>query len=267
MDEALERNRKAKAVVVVDKPKGTKKEVGLAHYNFDKLARMCGAGLNVALIGEAGTGKTYAAEQVASALSLKAYTMSFNKRMTSADLKGQMLNEYQPSPLYHAFKDGGVLILDEFDRSNTEVTVLLNNMLSGSSYLWPNGEQTPKHPDFRVVACQNTTGTGGSKAYAAASRQDGATLNRFVKLSWNTDEQLELEIAGDNEATRTVQALRANARKMGMTELIISPRQSIDANKLMSVGFTLKEAIHHTILEGLADDQIKRLTSGVEALS
>lgn len=252
--------------VVVKLPKKPEKDAGLCHYNFDKLVKMVGARLNVALVGEAGTGKTYAAEQVAKVLNLNHYTVSFHARMTATDLKGYMdaTGKYNHSPLYSAFKDGGVLVLDEFDRSNTEVTVSLNNMLSGSSYLFANGETVPKHKDFVVIACQNTTGTGGSKAYAAASRQDGATLNRFVKLEWDTDEALEISVTGNTLATRAVQQIRRNAREMSMTDIIISPRQSIDSNKLMEVGFTIEEALEHTILFGLKDDVRKRLLKDVK---
>lgn len=248
------------ARIVVEVPKSKPVEVDLCHYNFDKLVRMAGARLNIALIGEAGSGKTHGAQQCASVLGLKHYTMSFHAKMTATDLRGycDAVGKYNASPIYTALKEGGVLILDEFDRANTEVTVSLNNLLAGSSYLFPNGEEVAKHPDFIVIACQNTTGHGASKQYASASRQDGATLNRFVKLEWNTDEALERCVAGDTEATAEVQRIRRKARELGM-DLIISPRQSIDANKLMAVGFSLEDAIRHTITECLAPDQVERL--------
>lgn len=250
-------------VEVVHKSITTKVEK--AHKNFDKLMRMMGTKSNIALIGEAGTGKTFAAQDAARCLNLQHYTMSFHAKMTSTDLRGycDANGNYHASPIYTAFKEGGVLILDEFDRANTEVVVSLNNLLSGQSYLFPNGENVTKSEDFYVIACQNTTGNGGSKAYASAKRQDGATLNRFMKLDWDTDEALEIAIAGDTNATQAVQKIRKNARELMMTEIIISPRQSIDANKLVCAGFTLDEAIHHTITMGLGDDQVKRLLNGV----
>jgi ABC-type dipeptide/oligopeptide/nickel transport system ATPase component len=252
-------------VIEVKLPKKAPKKVERTHYNFEKLVRMSSAKLNVALIGESGSGKSFGSVQLAEALGLEHYTMSLHGKMTATDLRGycDANGKYNDSPIYKAFKNGGLLVLDEFDRSNTEVTVSLNNLLAGSSYLFPNGEQVKKHEEFRVIACQNTTGTGGSKTYAAAQRQDGATLNRFVKLEWNIDEALEIAVAGNTIATRAVQKMRHNAREMAMTDIIISPRQSIDSNKLMEVGFTLEEALEHTILHGLADDVRKRLMNGV----
>ena len=239
-------------------------DVGVCHTNFEKLVKMVGARLNVALIGEAGSGKTHGAQQCADAIGLPHYTISFHAKMTSTDLRGYMdaVGKYNASPLYTALKDGGVLILDEFDRANTEVVVSLNNLLAGDNYLFPNGENVSKHANFIAIACQNTSGSGASKQYAAASRQDASTLNRFVKLEWNTDEGLERAVAGDTEVTRKVQKIRANAREMGM-DIVISPRQSIHANTLMSIGFSEDEALQYSIFECLADDQVKRLKQAI----
>jgi len=116
-----------------------------------------------------------------------------------------------------------------------------------------------------VVACQNTTGMGPSKRYTAARAQDGSTLNRFVRLDWDTDEALETSICGNTIATRAVQQMRKNARKLSMDSLIISPRQSIHANELVNNGgFSVEEALEHSITLGLADDVKKRLMADVK---
>jgi hypothetical protein len=62
--------------------------------------------------------------------------------------------------------------------------------------------------------------------------------------------------------TRKVQKIRANAREMGM-DIVISPRQSIHANTLMSIGFSEDEALQYSIFECLADDQVKRLKQAI----
>jgi hypothetical protein len=233
----------------------------IAHHNLHHLIKMVALKLNVALIGEAGSGKTFGAEQAANALGLRFLPMSFHAKMTATDIKGycDANGNYVPSILYDAFKNGGVLCLDEFDRSNTEVTVSLNNMLAGSAYMFPNNEIVRKHDDFRVIACQNTTGSGGSKTYAAASRQDSSTLNRFVKIEWNIDETMERKVAGDNHATEKVQAIRRKARELGV-DIVISPRQSIHVNALMDSGYSLGEALNYAIYNCLADDVKERLS-------
>lgn len=236
-----------------------------AHENFPKLVKMLGAKMNVALIGEAGSGKSVAAVQSAQALNLDYYTFSFNQKVMPHDLVGFMspiTGEYVASNIRKAYENGGVLILDEFDRANTEVTIALNGMLANDDYMFPDG-MVKKHEEFRVVACQNTNGLGGSKVYASAKRQDGSTLNRFVKLEFNIDPKLELAICGDTDATRAVQQIRANAKSLSMDDVLVTPRQAIDSNKLVSIGFSLADAIEHTCLVGFADDVKKRLLNGV----
>lgn len=241
------------------------KRVEKAHENFPKLVKMVGAGMNVALIGEAGSGKSVAAIQCANALNLNYKVFSFHQKVMPHDLVGFMspiTGEYVASNVRKAYENGEVLILDEFDRANTEVTIALNGMLANDEYMFPDG-MVKKHSEFRVIACQNTIGMGGSKVYASAKRQDGSTLNRFVKLEFNIDNKLELAICGDNEVTRAIQQIRKNATELSMDDILITPRQAIDGNKLVSIGFSLKDAIEHTCLVGLANDVKKRLLNGV----
>lgn len=254
--------------VHVVRPSGVKHTEDVVHENFEHLLKMVGAGINVALVGEAGSGKSTAAEQCARALGLDFYPVSFHAKMTSTDLRGYMdaKGDYNESAMYRAFKLGGLLCLDEFDRSNTEVVVSLNNLLAGASYLFPNNELVKKHEDFRVVACQNTTGSGGSKQYAAAQRQDASTLNRFVTIPWDIDNAMERKIAGDTPITTIVQMIRSKAKELGM-DIVISPRQSIHANTLVDMGYSTTQAIDYAITGMMADDVRKRLVDDIAEIS
>ena len=254
--------------VHVVRPSGVKHTEDVVHENFEHLLKMVGAGINVALVGEAGSGKSTAAEQCARALGLDFYPVSFHAKMTSTDLRGYMdaKGDYNESAMYRAFKLGGLLCLDEFDRSNTEVVVSLNNLLAGASYLFPNNELVKKHEDFRVVACQNTTGSGGSKQYAAAQRQDASTLNRFVTIPWDIDNAMERKIAGDTPITTIVQMIRSKAKELGM-DIVISPRQSIHANTLVDMGYSTTQAIDYAITGMMADDVRKRLIDDIAEIS
>jgi len=254
--------------VHVVRPSGVKHTEDVVHENFEHLLKMVGAGMNVALVGEAGSGKSTAAEQCARALGLDFYPVSFHAKMTSTDLRGYMdaKGDYNESAMYRAFKLGGLLCLDEFDRSNTEVVVSLNNLLAGASYLFPNNELVKKHEDFRVVACQNTTGSGGSKQYAAAQRQDASTLNRFVTIPWDIDNAMERKIAGDTPITTIVQMIRSKAKELGV-DVVISPRQSIHANTLVDMGYSTTQAIDYAITGMMADDVRRRLVDDIAEIS
>ena len=242
------------------------KRVEMAHKNFADAVALVGMGKNIALIGEAGSGKSFGAIQMAQALDLDYAVESCHGKMQSFDLVGAIsptTGDYISTKLRDAYENGKVLILDEFDRSNTETTIALNGILAGDCYGFPDGMVT-RHKDFRVIACQNTFGTGASKTYASAKAQDGSTLTRFTRIEWNIDSKLETAICGDNEVTRAVQTIRENAKSNGYDQILITPRQCIDANQMVdSLGWTLKKAVQFACLNGLPKDVQKRLVSGL----
>ena len=242
------------------------KRVDKAHKNFAKATQLLGLGKNVALIGESGSGKSFGAVQMAQALDKEYVIESCHGKMQSFDLVGAMsptTGEYISSKLRDAYENGKVLILDEFDRSTTEVAIVLNGVLANDEFGFPDGMVT-KHADFRVIACQNTFGNGTSKTYASAKPQDGSTLTRFTRVEWDIDEKLELAICGDTEATRVVQAIRKNAKSKGYDQILITPRQAIDCNEMVdTLGWSLKDAVQFSCLNALAPDVQKRLLDGV----
>jgi hypothetical protein len=268
IDDTLKDSILKPVTITIKAPRKPAKQVEKAHYNFEKLTRIVGScKLNCALIGEAGTGKTFGALQLGDALGLKNWLMSFSPQDRKHEVKGFLdgSGRFHAPAIKNAYVQGGLLILDEYDRANPEVSIAMNALLSGDTYMFADNKMYTKHKDFRVVACQNTTGMGPSKRYTAARAQDGSTLNRFVRLDWDTDEALETSICGNTIATRAVQQMRKNARKLSMDSLIISPRQSIHANELVNNGgFSVAEALEHSITLGLADDVKKRLMADVK---
>ena len=242
------------------------KRVEMAHKNFADAVALVGMGKNVALIGEAGSGKSFGAIQMAQALDLDYAVESCHGKMQSFDLVGAIsptTGDYISTKLRDAYENGKVLILDEFDRSNTETTIALNGILAGDCYGFPDG-MVERHAQFRVIACQNTFGTGASKTYASAKAQDGSTLTRFTRIEWDIDSKLETAICGDNIVTEAVQKIRANAKANGYDQILITPRQCIDANQMVdNLGWSLKKAVQFTCLNGLPKDVQKRLLSDV----
>ncbi len=242
------------------------KKVDKAHKNFADAVALVGLGKNVTLIGEAGSGKSFGAIQMARALDQEYAVVSCHGKMQSFDLVGAMsptTGQYISTSLRDAYENGKVLILDEFDRSNNETTIALNGILAGDCYGFPDG-MVQRHADFKVIACQNTFGTGTSKVYGSAKPQDGSTLTRFTRVPWDIDIKLEKAICGDTDATIAVQRIRSNAKKLGYDQVLITPRQAIDANQMVdSLGWSVKKAIEFTCLNGLAEDVSKRLLQDV----
>lgn len=254
-------------VVQIEVKLPTKSEpnkVGLQHYRFDELLNLVNNKVPVMLTGDAGSGKTYGAKSVAKALDLDFRIVSFNNEMSLGRTMGFMNanGQYVRTAVRDMYENGGVLILDEFDSANPNVAMALNNLLDGEEYTFDDA-QVSRHPEFRYVACTNTYGKGANKKYNARNKMDDATMDRFIYMDWGYDEQLERNIFGNTRATEVVFKIRENANKMGMNGLV-TPRRTREVNKMVSIGFSIRDAVQMAILNPHKSDIQKGLIEGVQ---
>jgi cobaltochelatase CobS len=145
------------------------------------------------MVGPAGTGKSHIAQQVAEALGLDYYPVSVGPQTSEAKLTGycDANGNYIPRPhVRQAVEKGGLLFLDELDRSNPGVMTILNACLANGHMTFPD-KVVPIHPDLRVLAAGNTYGTGPDRKFVGAQQIDGATLDRFAVETIDYDESLE----------------------------------------------------------------------------
>lgn len=238
------------------------KKLGQQHYMFADVLEAVADNSYVLLKGDAGSGKTYGAVQVAKALDLDYRIFSFTNEISLSRCVGYMdaMGNYIKTAIREMYENGGLLILDEFDAMNPNVAVSLNNMLSGDEYTFPDAVVS-KHEDFRVIACTNTFGNGADKDYSSRNKLDKATLDRFdEKFNWGYDEDLEKAVFGDTEATRVVFAIRKNAKDLGIT---ITPRRTKSVNKMVNRGVSMKDAVQRSILCEYKSDQQRAMLDGV----
>lgn len=238
------------------------KKLGMQHYLFNDVLESVADNSYCLLKGDAGSGKTYGAVQIAKALDLKYRIFSFTNEISLGRCIGYMdaMGNYVKTSIREMYEDGGLLILDEFDAMNPNVAVSLNNMLSGDEYTFPD-KVVMKHEDFRVIACTNTFGNGADKDYSSRNKLDKATLDRFdEKFNWGYDEDLEKAVCGDTDATRAVLAIRKNAKNLGIT---ITPRRTKSVNKMVLRGVSLKVAVERSILNEYKSDQQRAMLEGV----
>jgi cobaltochelatase CobS len=113
-----------------------------------------------------------------------------------------------------------------------------------------------------VLACANTYGMGASAQYVGRSALDGATLDRFVRLTWGYDEALELKLCGNAEWHQRVVAIR-KACEATSSRVIVSPRASINGAALIAAGDTMKEAEEATIWAGVPTDVQTRIRAAI----
>lgn len=145
------------------------------------------------LIGPTGSGKSSLVEQLAARLNWPCITVSAHSRMEMPELtgfnlpvtdpvSGDLNTKFVDGPLTKAMRHGFVFVLDEYDTLDPAVTVGLHAILEGRPLVIAenNGEVVQPHPNFRFVACGNTTGQGDNNGlYAATMMQNLASLDRY----------------------------------------------------------------------------------------
>jgi MoxR-like ATPase len=165
-------------------------------FSILKAGLRSGKALPVYLVGEAGTGKSYAVAQVQAMLQAaklqksKAYgEIICFADMTRGDLLGNVKYgvggkgsiEWQRSGLVKPLLEGGVAFVDEIDKADPAVLVLLNGVLASRTIINPaTGEVLKVHDEAVIIAAGNTGGHSMGGAYKAAQIQDASLLDRFA---------------------------------------------------------------------------------------
>lgn len=270
----IKRDMVASKMIEVSRHDGSKEVIGRQHELFPTLLDLVSRGLNVFLVGPAGSGKTTAIMACGKALNRPVRVSSMSSQTPESRMMGynDANGRYIPGVLYHPYTDGHLLGLDEMDNSNANVLASLNSALSNGHLGFPHG-MYERHPDFICVASGNTYGMGANRVYVGRQQIDGATLDRFVVLDWPYDEAFEMDLAiahsEDLEVQKDilawvhkVQTFRHRADKKGI-RIIISPRASIFGARLIATQSTLtpEQMENMLIWRGLDKDSITKLKS------
>jgi len=251
--------------------------VELFHSLLPDLILQLRAGLTVWMQGPPGTSKSTLAEQAATALGLKYYYQQCHEFMTRTDLFGftDANGTDHRTPLWNAFEYGGVLLLDEVDNGNPNLTASMNGAIANGWATFGSGTTVQKHPDFRLVATANTAGLGPEHGFIGRNGVDLAARDRFVTLQVNIDDDLEAALA-ELHSGREVDALIPEFTKKARKALerrsrsregleaaeilatvrkvrsivearfrgsVISPRTTIHVAAMCAAGFTLREGL------------------------
>lgn len=234
---------------------------GRMHRNFEKLLKMTAQRWPIMLVGAAGTGKTYAAEKTAEGLGLPFYAMSVGSQTSKTDILGYMSanGDYVRTLFRDAYENGGVFLMDEIDAGNSNVLIVINAALSGHFCPFPDG-MVEKHPDFYFIGAANTYGTGSDRMYVGRNQIDEATLDRFIVLNWDVDEDLEGHLVDHYDNGRKWHKVVKEVRKIvnqNQYRVVVSPRATIKGAMLLDIGHTFDEVVESVLTAHAGPDPKK----------
>lgn len=242
--------------IVVKQENKEPRNVGTQHREFETILQTISAGVNLALVGPAGSGKTTCVHHVAEALSLPFYSKSVSAQTGVHEFFGyQDANgNYVRTLFREAYENGGVFLLDEFDAGNPNVLASMNQATANGSCAFADG-MVQKHSDFVVVMAGNTYGHGATSEYVGRNQIDKATLDRFAFIYFDYDESFELALSTNKDWTKEVQAIRKKVCEKRV-KTIVSPRASFDGAKLLAKGMKKELVKQLLIYKGLTQDEV-----------
>lgn len=210
---------------------------------------------NIMLSGPIGTGKTTLCGQIADKLSLDFYPYSLCSHTTKSDLVGfiDAGGVYRSSALRQAFEHGGLVLLDEMDASNPNVLSIINNMLSNQQYYFPDG-LVKKHELFKCICAMNSNGRGGEIIYTKSQRLDASTLDRFIFIKIDIDENLEKALTNNKDWYDRVLKFRKVIKEICNDDVVIGQRAMLDGADLLDAGFSQSEVEDMVIYKGIDED-------------
>lgn len=249
---------------VVIETDGVKREIkGVTHEKFEQVLDAVHRGINVFLVGGAGSGKNVLCEQVAEALGLDFYmsnAVTQEYKITGfTDANGV----YQETPFYKAWTKGGLFMLDEVDASIADVLVTINAALSNGYQDFPAPiGNVKKHKDFHVIAAGNTYGLGADYDYVGRNVIDAATRNRFFVEYIDYSPKIEEQMAnGDKDLLAFCRDFRNTCKKLGV-RAIMSYRNIRDmANLSSSPFFSKADIVEGSVTSGLKYDDLNMINN------
>jgi hypothetical protein len=156
-----------------------------------------------------------------------------------------------------AWDQPSVILFDELDACSNGATLALNGALGNGIGDFADGN-IDRHADCVVLAGANSW-DGATVDYNGREKMDAAVKDRFVKLDWNIDENLEMFFAVDKQWCRIVQCFRRAVADKGIRGLLVTPRATIQGDAMIAQGIDYKTAGVLKLQNGLTDAQFKPL--------
>jgi hypothetical protein len=231
---------------------------------FDKIRESVARGFYPYLWGAAGCGKSHTAEQIADALGLDFYTQTTIQFAHDVRGYGDANGNFQDTPFYKAFANGGLYFQDEYDRSLPDAAIVLNTALANGYYDFPVIGRVHAHPNFRFMAAGNTQMKGAQDGYNTGNEQDASSRDRvfYVAYSYNHDVELNAIAEGDNVLVAFVEDVR-RAIKSCNIEHVVSYRATKFMHDMEDV-WGAEDCLKQKTFAGLDVDAIREIYLALE---
>lgn len=254
--------KKNKKTIDITIKKGTKTiDLGTQHIQFENLLKYVQTKVNVYLVGSAGSGKTTAAKNIATALDIPFYftgAIASEFKLTGfINAQGTIVS----TEFRKAYETGGLFLFDEIDASYPQAILAFNAALANDFMDFPD-KKVERHKDFYCIAAANTYGSGADREYIGRNQLDAASLDRFVFFDWTIDEDLERELANNETWVNYVQKVRKAAKKLGI-RFVISPRASFYGATLLEAGIDRKEVEKNVLWKGLDQATVQQVKNNL----
>jgi len=213
------------------------------------------------LFGPAGSGKSTLAKMVADALGIPFYSVSSLQQKYELEGYTDAVGEFVQTAFYKAMAEGGVFCFDEISTTSGEVQVAFNTAAAQLVYNFPKMGMVKAHPDFHIIACDNSTGRGGDKRYISRFQLDASTLDRynFVEVDYTDEHDLNMA-AGDKDLVRFMKDMR-KVLDASNTTYLATPRASKAIKALQATGMSDKDALWYGLCSGWNKQDIRTFSS------
>lgn len=190
--------------------------------DFEKIKKSVELGFYPYLKGAAGCGKSHTAEQVARALGLDYFSQTTIQFAHDVRGYGDAGGNFQETPFFKAFANGGLYFQDEYDRSNPDASIVLNTALANGYYDFPVVGRVDMHPNFRFMAAGNTDMKGAQDGYVTGQEQDPSSRDRvfFVECTYNHEVELNAIAEGDADLVAFIEDVRRAVSICGIEHVV-----------------------------------------------